>query len=234
MSSDYRPIPPGPGRTAAAARASLFPRSDAIPGGLALLASAGFGWLLSDPLASAIRALLASELASAASQGADVRSSISRTAEALGSTLLPVLSVLFLAALLGAALPVLMARKGRGHTASSLPRPPTGRLPVFVIRLLGAGLFLLIALHLVDRAGAMPTDAAGMLKAILTFACGMAGALGGVMLLVGITELTLMRHLIYRALHLDAAQARRELRGSEGDPRIKRQWLMRFRSGAGQ
>ena len=58
MSEIAHPIPPSPGRTAAAARAGIFPKSDAVSSGLSLLAMAGFGWVFSEPLAKAAEALL--------------------------------------------------------------------------------------------------------------------------------------------------------------------------------
>ena len=229
MSSDHRPISPGPGRTAAAARAGLFPRSDAIPGGLSLLALAGISWLFFDRFAAAFHTLLEKGIRCAGFMRDDLKTSVLGYLGELGYLLLPILPIVFVSALLGAGIPALMARKGRGHTASPLPKAPTGRLQIAAVRLFGAALFVLIAVYIVNRSDAAPTDAAHILTTILTLGCRIVAALGGVMLLIGLIELALMRHLIYRSLHLDMIEARRELRAVEGDPHIKRQRLIRLR-----
>jgi type III secretory pathway component EscU len=132
----------------------------------------------------------------------------------------------------GAVIPALVGRRGRGHTASPFPKAPTGRLPLTVVRLIAAATFVLIVIAVIAKTPAGSPSAGGMLTAILGIACRVTGALGAVMLLVGLIELAVLRHLIYRALHLSVPEARRDARLSEGDPNIKRQRRLRAQGGA--
>lgn len=231
MADTERPIPPSSGRIAAAARAGLFPASSLLASGMSLFLCAGMGWLLAEPVLREAKALMSSSLQQAVSSGGvPATPSLVSAAAGVVVPMLLLLAVVFTGALVGAGIPALIARRRTGRTAVPLPKAPSGTLQMGVVRLLGAAVFVLIAVAALRGAVSdLRTDHHVLLAAVRTI-CQLTAVLGAILILLGLVEWTLRRHLILRALRLDTAEARRERRADEGEPRIKQRRLARARS----
>ncbi len=233
MADTERPIPPSSGRIAAAAKAGVFPTSNLLPSGISLLLTAALGWLFAEPVLRGANVLMTLSVERAVSPGgAPVSSLESAAAGVLGPVLL-FFALLFTGAFAGAGVPALIARRRAGRTAVPLPQIPAGTLPLGMLRLFGAGLFLLIALAVVRSAAVNVQATPSVLLSGGRAVCQLTAVLGGILILLGLIEWTLRRHLIFRALHLNTAEARRESRAHEGEPNVKRRQLARARSQRG-
>ena len=238
MTDRDRTVPPGRGRVAAAARAGLFARSGTAVSGLILLTVSGFGAAFGEHWVASARDLVGHGVATAATPGADHGEALAGGfSDGLG-LLLPIVLTVFGAALMGGLVPALVARRKKGQTSIPLPEAPSLSVARVVLFTAGAGVMLLVGLHIFrthigavwqamegNRAGAQE-----LMRALWT----LLGAGGGVLLLVGICELGMTRHALWRALFLDNSQARREQRDREGDRTVRARGLRRARRETGK
>ncbi len=233
MRDSGKTVPPGHGRIAVAARAGLFPRSSAIPGGLALLAVASVIAFTGEDLALSMLSLVQLGLARAVSSPSDFLSAMKELFRGGASLVFPILAVAFLAALAGAVLPALIARRHIGRSAVPMPDAPLSRLPLAVIRILGVCVALLLSAHVMrSHSGFVWRLASGELGAgseLLFALCELLACWGTVLLLVGMMEVAVLRRAIWKALHLSSLEARREERAAGGDAAIKREGMRRSR-----
>jgi flagellar biosynthesis protein FlhB len=226
MSNNDRTVPPGEGRVAAATRAGLFPRSGAIVSGFVLLTMA---WLLSFfglDAGQYLQDLTRFALDAPFSRPEPV-SAILTTFTSAASKTLPFLAMVFLIALLVALLPVIIAKRRGGNTAVPLPKAPKTVGATLVINLLGSGVFLLLVLYILRRRiGALWPFIQGDYErgsSLLLGASEMLAAGGIVLLFVGLAQIIVARHFLWRALFLSSSEARREARDARGDPAVKRE-----------
>jgi flagellar biosynthesis protein FlhB len=233
MSSVDRRVPPGRARVAEAARAGLFARSSVLVAGLAMLSAAAAMAFLGKGLGPAFSGLVRTGLLNAADNQTDPGAVLLRSlSEAWGITL-PFFVAILAAALIGAVAPAAIAKRGRGRTSVPLPPAPRARFAAAVLRVFGVLVFLLLAAYILrSHTSAVARLMTGELSAStdLIKAIYELLAVGGVvMILVGLAELADLRSEIWKALHLDSLEARREQRGAGGDPAMKREGARRAR-----
>jgi len=216
-----------------AARAGLFPRSGAFIGGLALLAVAAVLATTSEELGRSLVTLAGQGLTWAAAPPSDPWSALKELLKGGALLVLPILVAAFLAALAGAVLPAIIARRHRGRSAVPLPDAPTERVPLAVLRSLGVCVAVLLFAQIVrSHSGVVWRLADGDLGAgaeLLNAFCQVLACFGAVMLLVGLMEIAVMRRAIWKALHLSSSEARREERAAGGDEAVKREGMRRAR-----
>ncbi len=219
-----------------AARAGLFPRSGACPGGLALLAMAAVIAFAGEDLGRSLVTLTLQGLTWAAAPPSDPGSALKELLHEGSLIVLPILAAAFLAALAGAVLPAIIARRHRGRSAIPLPDAPTERIPLAMIRILGVSVAVLLFAQIVkSHSGFVWRLADGELGAgteLLTALSEILACFGAVMFLVGLMEVAVLRRAIWKALHLNSLEARREERAAGGDAAIKREGMRRARQEA--
>lgn len=188
-----------------------------------------FGEGLGATVLSLARKGVANATARPVGAGAELCGALLEAARAL----FPLFAAILAAALIGAVLPAALAKRKRGRTAVPLPPAPKARLATAVIYLFGAGVVALSSIYILrGSAGA----ASGLLRgdlgaseSIFRSLCKALAAGGAVMLLVGLAEISLLRTEIWKALHLDSREARRELRAAGQDQATKREGARRAR-----
>ena len=117
-----------------AARAGLFPRSGACPGGLALLAVAAVVAFTGEEIGHSLVTLVRQSLTlAAASESSNPWSALKGLLYEGTMLVLPIFAAAFFAALAGAALPAIVARRHRGRSAIPLPDAPTERVALAVL-----------------------------------------------------------------------------------------------------
>lgn len=224
MSHSDRTVPPGQGRIAAAARAGMFARSGAIISGLVFLVSAGFLAITGDRAGAYLQHLAQSGLDSVFMRPDPEREVVLAVSSAFFLSL-PFLITVFAAGLLGALVPTIVARKNRGRTAVPLPKFPKNRFTRTLLHLAGAILFtLLAALVFRRRTGAVWPLVQGDFTAaneLLVACCELLTAGGAILLLMGMAEIAIIRHSVWRTLFLDSMEAKREHRDAGGDNAVK-------------
>ncbi|MCP4674839.1 MAG: hypothetical protein GY854_04865, partial [Deltaproteobacteria bacterium] len=226
-------VPPGHGRVAMAARAGLFPRSGVVSGGLALLAVAAVIAFAGQDFGRSLVALVRRGLTRAAASPSDPWSALKEVLYEGTLLILPILAAAFLAALAGAILPAIIARRHRGRSVVPLPDAPAERLPLAILHALGVCVAVLLTAQIMrSHSGFVWRVAEGELGAgaeLLAAFSEILACLGAVMLLVGLIEVAVLRRAIWKALHLSSLEARREERAAGGDAAIKREGMRRAR-----
>jgi flagellar biosynthesis protein FlhB len=224
MSHSDRTIPPGQGRVAAAARAGMFARSGAIVSGLVLLVSAAMLAFTGDRAGAYLQDLAQGGLDSVFMRPDSAREAVLTVSSAFFQSL-PFLATVFVAGLLGALVPAMVARKNRGRTAVPLPKFPKNRFALTLLHLAGAILFTLLAVLVFRRrAGAVWPLMQGDFSAtsgLLSAFCELLTAGGAILLLVGMAEIAIIRHSVWRTLFLDSMEAKREHRDAGGNNAAK-------------
>ncbi len=221
-------LPPSEGRIAAAYRDGRFPRSGILASGVSLLLVAGALFWFGEPLLAAALDLPRRGLSDALSRSGSVDGMVSGFKAAAW-----ILWPFFLLVLVGGGafgvLPAIIARRKQGRTAVPLPSRAPSRLPRIALRLFGSLVFVLLALGIV-RGLPPASDPLSLLSSLGRGMCRIAAAAGGILVLLGLAELILTRHAVWRSLFLDSAESRREERHQRGDPRVRRERRRRTRS----
>jgi flagellar biosynthesis protein FlhB len=223
-------LSPGEGRIAAAYRAGRFPASDLLSTGVVLLLLAAALYCLAGQTVSALVELFHRGLLDVLRRPREIDAAMTSLSTLVRVTL-PFSGLVLFVSALSTVLPALAARRRRGRTAIPLPPQKNARFSRFALRLLGAVVFISIAISIIKG---LPLGGANALEALTVLGTGLCqtiAAAGGVMVLVGAGELVLMRHIVWRTLFLDTAEQRREQRAREGDPHVKRE--QRARPGRG-
>ena len=214
METGGRVVPPSHERIAAAAREGLFAGSQILTGGLVLIAGAAMFWLMKEWLAGTSVGLVREGLFDAVTLRLDPTTALCGCLARGVAFLSPLAGALFAVALAGAVIPALMARRGVGQTAVSIPKEKPARVSSFVLAAAGVAAFTLLSVKIIGGHG-FPSTGAGSAPADLPFS--LIAAAGVVMCLVGMIDLALRRARIWRNLHLTRSEAVREERASSGD-----------------
>ncbi|MCP4604134.1 MAG: hypothetical protein GY847_27035 [Proteobacteria bacterium] len=233
MSSSDRTIPPGRGRIAKAARAGMFPRSSAIAGGLALLASAAVLALFAEQAGHSFMGLVEQGLDYAVASRPEPGLALNELIKTGVWLILPLILAAFVGGLAGAVVPAVIARRHRGRTAVPLPRAPKERVAFTVLHVFAVFLVILFAAHILrSHMGAVTrlirNDPGSQVELIYALSKLLAAG-GAVMLLMGLAEIALLRHSLWRALHINSLEARREERAAGGDSTVKTEGMRRAR-----
>ncbi len=213
-----RVVPPSHERTAAAAREGLFAGPRVLTGGLVLIAAAVMFGSMKEWLAAASVGLVRDGLFDAVTLRTDPTEALYGYLASGIAFLLALAGVLFAVALAGAVVPALIARRGVGRTAVSIPKEKPARISSFVLAATGVAVFTLLSVKIVAGHGFFSTGT-GSTTADLPFS--LIAAAGVVMCLVGMIDLALGRARIWRSLHLTRSEAVREDRASSGDRTAK-------------
>jgi hypothetical protein len=149
---------------------------------------------------------------------------------------LPFLTTVFAAGLLGALVPAMVARKNRGRTAVPLPKFPKNRIALTLIHTAGAVLFTLLAFFIFRRRigsvwHLVQGDHSALNELFIAF-CELLTAGGAVLVLLGMAEIAIVRHSVWRTLFLDRMEAKRESRDAGGDSAVKSKHRRRATKGA--
>jgi flagellar biosynthesis protein FlhB len=217
MMENGRFIPPSDHRLAAAFHEGVFPRSRTLVAGVVCLISAGVAYAMRESIGAGLIALMEGGIA------VSVHRNLSATEFLLWACIrtAPLLIVLvflpFLGALIAALLPIMLFRRRRSRAAVPIPRVRGGGAALTVFRLFGAAVFLVVTVYLVREFGRMPLSSDTGVRELSTLLLKIPAVLGGVLTFVGTAEILLKRAAIFRALHLNRAEARREQRVSEGN-----------------
>jgi hypothetical protein len=159
-----------------------------------------------------------------------------QTAKSVFFQTLPFLTTVLAAGLLGALVPAMVARKNRGRTAVPLPKFPKNRIALTLLRTSGAVLFTLLAFYIFRRrVGAVWHLLQGDYNAandLFIAFCELLTAGGAVLVLLGMAEIAIIRHSVWRTLFLDRMEARRENRDAGGDSATKSKHKRRATKGA--
>ncbi len=214
METGGRVVPPSHERIAAAAREGLFAGSRVLTGGLVLIVSAAMFVSMKEWLAGTTVELVRHGLFDAVTLRPDPTTALYGCLGRGIVFLLPFLGALFAVALAGAVIPALMARRGVGQTAVSIPQEKPARVSSFVLNAAGVAAFTLLSIKIIGGHGFSSTGA-GSAPADLLFS--LIAAAGVVMCLVGMIDLALRRARIWRRLHLTRSEAVREERAASGD-----------------
>lgn len=219
-----------------AARAGMFARSDAISGGLALLACAGTIAVFGSAFAIKLQALLSDALSRALAGGMDCCSALSKPMYTGLMLLFPILACVFVAALVGAVAPAIVAKRHQGRSAVPLPPIPKTRFATVIIRAAGGVVMLLLSAqilrsHAPAALALMGADFSAGADLVRGF-CGLLAAAGVVMILIGIGETAIQQNAYFRALHLTTLESRQEQRAAGGDPTARAEAKRRQRKEA--
>ena len=123
----------------------------------------------------------------------------------------------FLGALLGAWLPAVLFRRGKGQTAVPLPRMPSSRAAITAIRSFGTIVFISAVLCIVRTAPGVGDAADGGVRMLGCLTLKIVFLLGGILTVVGVGEVICLRVSLFRALFLNRQEARREARATDGN-----------------
>jgi flagellar biosynthesis protein FlhB len=202
----------------------MFARSEAIVSGLVLLVSAGILAFTGDRVGAYLQDLAQGSLDSVFIRPDPAREVVLTVRNAFFQTL-PFFVAVFALGLLGALVPALVARKNRGRTAVPLPKFPKNRFALTLLHIAGAILFVLLALLVFrHRAGAvwplLQGNFDGVSELFVAF-CELLTAGGAILVLVGMAEIAIIRHSVWRTLFLDPMEAKRENRDAGGDNAVK-------------
>ncbi len=225
MSDDYRPIPPGKGRLAAALKAGLLTRSEMTVAGVVLVAAALAMLVTSERLAHGLKDLFSSSV--------EVIAGRPDPATALKDSMLRGLSlvapILVTSAVAGGAaivIPSIWARRKGARTAVPLPPSPKMRLTSFLLKVVViAAITLISMLILRNHTDALALSMTGDQEAASKLFGAMVGLLasaGAAMILIGVSEQSLKRHLLWKSLHLTDSEARMERRMDGGEKRTRK------------
>jgi flagellar biosynthesis protein FlhB len=225
MWSSERPIPPGSGRIAQAARAGIFPRSPALVAGVVLLTAAGVSFLIGEQLLFSFQAFIKTGLFAALKSrpdpGAFAMEFVIHVLLSVGGFF----GILFVAGLIAACTPAILTRLKRGRTAIELPKAPVDAVARTVFSAAGVILFALVALRIIrTHLGSVYDFASGIPGSgidVFAGACELVASGGAILVLMGIGELVLRRTSIIHVLSLNTSEARREARAANGDPALK-------------
>jgi flagellar biosynthesis protein FlhB len=202
----------------------MFARSGAIVSGLVLLAAAGMLALTGDRAGVYLQNLVHRSLETIFIES-EPTLEIVQTARSAFFQILPFLTTVFAAGLLGALVPAIVARKNRGRTAVPLPKFPKNRIALTAIRTAGATLFTLLALYIFrEQVGSVWRVLQGDLSAInelFVALCQLLAGGGAVLVLLGMAEIAIIRHGVWRTLFLNKMEAKRESREAGGDSEVK-------------
>ena len=235
MESSGRWIPPGRGRIAAAWRAGALGGSSALTAGFVLLASSAALYLLGAWEAQSLTELVRGGVVTALASGSTPTDLPNELIAVWLKHTWPFLAVSFAAALAASLLPAARYLGRRGRTAVPLPvRPWTGAY-VPVLRLFCLLLFLALAAYVLrERIGAafsLPFGDRDAGRRLGSAGLGLVSAAGFVAVLCSLAEVSINRYFAWRSLHLNSAEARRELRAAGGDRAVRAE--QRRRSGLG-
>jgi len=216
-----------------AARAGLFATSGTLVAGLVLLAAAGVVLIGGEAVALGFTQLVASGLEAAVVHRSSPAAALSAlTLDGL-MLLVPLLVTIFLVALAAALIPAFVAKRESGRSAVPLPRRWGGRGASLAIRLAGAALFILLAAWVWrSHVGSLVLFAGGDRAApqeLFTALIQLMVAGGASLVVVGLADLSIRRRAIWKALHIDTLEARREARAAGGDPAVKAEVRRRAR-----
>ncbi|MFO8072182.1 MAG: EscU/YscU/HrcU family type III secretion system export apparatus switch protein [Polyangia bacterium] len=224
--SGARNVPPSRARLAAAASAGIFSRSRMLSAGLVLVVAGSLaipaGPLLGASLAELMRNGLERAFALRTESGAAVATLLQA-----GRLLAWIAAPLLVVALAAVSIPAWIARRRGGQTAAPLPRVRERDLFSGALSIAAAAAIVMIAVWILRRAAgpALERAGAGSEAALGSLAAPFAVLLvasGAILCIAGLAEMAWYRARIWRALHLDAAQARREAREQGGDERARR------------
>ncbi len=213
MHDDGRFIPPGPGRQAAFAKRGGFPKSPLLSLGCSISIVCAFFFFWKNHflfgLKDGFRAGIENATVKKAAVDVAVRDALLEGADWIIPVLFAALIGFTAVALISAAI----SRKNKGTTANPLPEVPKARLPIAMIRLFAASVFVVSALLVVRRTllDVSISGAIAPIAGIWTALFRVLAILGLVLLLAGAAEVLVLRHQIYRSLFLNLSEGRREL-----------------------
>jgi flagellar biosynthesis protein FlhB len=234
--SGARNVPPSGARLAAAASAGIFPRSRMLSAGLVLLAAGALAILAGPLLGASLAELMRDGLERAFSLRAENGAAAATLLEA-GRLLAWIAAPLAVVALVAVLIPARLARRRGGQTAAPLPRVRERDSFSAALSIAAAAAVLLVAVWTLRRAAgpALERAGAGSEAALCSLAAPFAVLLvasGAILCTAGLAEVAWYRARIWRALHLDAAQARREAREQGGDERARQRMRARDPDGS--
>lgn len=217
MTENGRFIPPRSGRLAWAARKGFFPHSRSLVAGMACLAGAAAAYAGQGAIEGGFQTLFSGGLHSAVQRDlGPVEASLHAGRAVIPMVLAGVIAP-FLGALLGAWIPVVLFRRGKGQTAVPLPRMPSSRIEIAAIRFLGSMVFVLAVLHIVRAVPSVGNAPDGGIRVLGHLIMEIVFLLGGILTVVGAAEVLCLRVSLFRALFLNRQEARREARATDGN-----------------
>jgi flagellar biosynthesis protein FlhB len=222
-------IPPGSGRTAAFARQGGFAKSPLLSSGVGLLVVCAVFFVLKNHFFSELIESFRTGIENAAAKKISADAAGRESAAAFLHSIAPILLSLALGT--GAVVIVLVSifRRGKGSTATPLPKMPSARLAIGVIRIFAASVFLVSALLAVRRTTVDFANPTSWIVCIGSLFFRVSATLGGILVLAGCAEVLVLRHRIFRALFLNRQEAGREMRAETGNFKMLKKASGRFR-----
>jgi flagellar biosynthesis protein FlhB len=225
MHDDGRYIPPGSGRRAAFAQKGGFPKSSLLSAGVAILVMSAVFFLFKNYFLSGLTDAFRVGLENAAVKKTSADIAVNGAAAAALHWIAPVLLSAAGGLCAVVILSTLVSGKGKGSTAVPLPKMPTARLPIAVIRIFAAVVFVASALCAIRGTTIDGANPAAWIEGIAMLFFRVSAALGGILILAGGAEVLAMRHQIFRALFLNRSEAGREMRAETGNRvSLKKAW----------
>jgi flagellar biosynthesis protein FlhB len=216
---------------AAAAAKGLYPKSVPFTAGLTLLLTAGVAFALKGHLLAAACDIVGGGITAAVRRHQTVTQLASQILAAAWPFAVLVTTPFF-GILATQLMPLFIFPRGRGRTSIPIPKPRPPLAEIASVRLAGAALFGLASRHLLRGATGQAVSFADLLSALMGEGLRLVTLLGGVLLAVGIHEISAKRRAIFQALRLNRSEAAREDRTNRGDGILRRQRRHRIQEGA--
>ncbi len=140
--------------------------------------------------------------------------------------LIPVLLSTFIGGLAGAFIPIAIVGEKKGNTFVPLPKIPPSGISVLILRIFGTVVFLMISIIIIREINPISDIPSTWVFEIGNAVITILISMGLILVFVGITELLIIRHKIYRSLFLNRSEAVRETHGQSNRIRKEQTTLL--------